>query len=465
MKIKIRGIVSLILIAIFFLNAIYNKVNSQDDFITIYTTVFHPGPTVDTSKIIEWDFNGDGVVDSTQVDGSYVFPGPGSYNVKLKVRDALSETVTTKTITIGEVLLPPPPVIPANWLNPSWSNRIKITVKAAKVAGDLTDFPVYLDLGILPSEFFNKVKLAGADIRITKVDGKTELAREIVSVDKVNKTGELHFKADTLKTGVNNDFYIYFGNNNATEVAGQNVWTNGYAGVWHLHNDPSNATLSDSSGNNNSGTSAGAMLSSNLIAGKIGKALSFDGVNDVIDFGSGASLNITANLTVTMWVNGAATTGKDILGKRAATNVATSWGQNSDQNVSGNGNDWYISAAAAAAPATAKLYRGGTVWDSTWRQIGFTFTSGSFKVYNNGIDITASLSKAWDGTVTSLYPTASSLKLGYITGNATPVFKADELRISNVVRGATWLLTEYNNQSDCVGFFTISSIESISSGN
>lgn len=463
MKNKLSFVVFLFLLISISMNSVEADPAPPADFITIYTTVFHPGPSVDASKTVEWDFNADGLVDSTQIDGSYVFPGPGSYSVKLKVKDAVSETITTKTITISESLLPVTPVIPANWMNQAWSNRIKITVKGAKVTGDLSDFPVYLDLGILPSEFFNKVKLAGADIRITKADGKTELVREIVSVDKVNKTGELHFKADVLKTGVDNDFYIYFGNANATETGGQNVWTNGYAGVWHLHNDPSSATISDSSSNNNSGTSAGAMTASDLVTGKVGKALDFDGINDLIDFGANSSLNLTTNLSVEIWVNGAATNQKNILGKMDTTNIATSWGENSDQNNGSQGHDWKVSATAVHASSTGKVYRGGTVWDGTWHYIVMTFTNNSLKVYNQGVDITSTLQKVWDGTVNNLYSSASSLKLGSIGSNLSPIFKADELRISNVVRSSAWISTAYNNQSDNTSFFAIASNEDIAS--
>jgi PKD repeat protein len=46
----------------------------------------------------EWDFNNDGVVDSTLQNPSYTYTTPGNYTVSLKVRDALNRTSTeTKT--------------------------------------------------------------------------------------------------------------------------------------------------------------------------------------------------------------------------------------------------------------------------------------------------------------------------------------------------------------------------------
>jgi len=58
-----------------------------------------------------------------------------------------------------------------------------------------------------------------------------------------------------------------------------------------------NAT--DSSGNNNHGTLAGGPQ---WMAGKIGGALQFDGVDDFVDCGNGASLNITGPITISAWV-------------------------------------------------------------------------------------------------------------------------------------------------------------------
>jgi hypothetical protein len=67
------------------------------------------------------------------------------------------------------------------------------------------------------------------------------------------------------------------------------------AAQWNFDN---NAT--DSSGNGNNGTlNGGATYSA---TGKIGAALSLDGLDDYVDCGNGASLNITDAITVAAWV-------------------------------------------------------------------------------------------------------------------------------------------------------------------
>jgi hypothetical protein len=66
-------------------------------------------------------------------------------------------------------------------------------------------------------------------------------------------------------------------------------------GWWKFDNN-----ANDSSGNGNNGTlNGGATYDA---AGKIGAALSVDGVDDYVDCGNGASLNITDTITVAAWV-------------------------------------------------------------------------------------------------------------------------------------------------------------------
>jgi hypothetical protein len=55
-----------------------------------------------------------------------------------------------------------------------------IVIDHTKVAADLTDFTVSVDLNDLPDEFWNTVAEGGGDIRVFKSDGTTELPRDVV---------------------------------------------------------------------------------------------------------------------------------------------------------------------------------------------------------------------------------------------------------------------------------------------
>ena len=163
------------------------------------------------------------------------------------------------------------------WYNNDWKYREKITIDNTKVSADLTDYPVYLDLSELGTDFFDNVKSGGGDIRITTSDEETEVPREIVSCDTTAETGEVHFKGD-LSGSTDTDFYVYYGNSGASDYAitatygAENVWGSNYKGVYHLQ-EAVNTTAggyNDSTSNSRDGTGVSMALSAP--AGKIGKA-------------------------------------------------------------------------------------------------------------------------------------------------------------------------------------------------
>lgn len=171
-----------------------------------------------------------------------------------------------------------------DWYNANWSYRVKITVDKTKLGGaDQSNFPVYVNLNNLPADFHTNVNQTDArDIRVTTSDGQTEVPREVVSYTAASDTGELWFKG-TLSSSTDTDFYIYYGNADATEPAvdstygRNNVWS-AYNSVFHLQESSGSAT--NSVGSNN-GTFAGD-LPDVARAGKIGKAQDFDGSGDKV---------------------------------------------------------------------------------------------------------------------------------------------------------------------------------------
>ena len=101
---------------------------------------------------------------------------------------------------------------PTPWYDTDWSSRYPITIQASEIDDNLTDFPVTVDLGDLPSAFWGEVRSDGGDIRVTTGDATTEVAREVSEFDAGSEAGELHFLAPTLSSTTNTTFYIYFGN-------------------------------------------------------------------------------------------------------------------------------------------------------------------------------------------------------------------------------------------------------------
>ena len=94
------------------------------------------------------------------------------------------------------------------WYNPSWIDRVKITVDHTKVPSNLTNFPVYVNLADLPAGFFSNVRSDGGDIRVTTSDQTTEIAREVVAINTGGSTGELYFNAPSLSSTVNRSIIL-----------------------------------------------------------------------------------------------------------------------------------------------------------------------------------------------------------------------------------------------------------------
>jgi prepilin-type N-terminal cleavage/methylation domain-containing protein len=89
------------------------------------------------------------------------------------------------------------------------------------------------------------------------------------------------------------------------------LWTNasGLVGYWKMDesswiNDCMTSTVVDSSQGvtPNHGKSCPSLSGPSIVSGKLGNAGNFDGVNDYVDLGSPASLQITGSQTIEMWL-------------------------------------------------------------------------------------------------------------------------------------------------------------------
>jgi hypothetical protein len=350
-------------------------------------------------------------------------------------------------------------LVSAAWDSTAWSKRMRISVPPSKVAGDLHSFPVYVNLADLGTDFFANVEADGSDIVVTFGDGTTKLPRELVDIDTVAKTGELHFLAPVLSSEVATDFYIYFGNIAATET-NDNMWLTNYSLVQHLNNDPSGPApqMVDSTGRGHHGTSNGAMLTEDLITAPVGKGLDFDDNDDSISIANPGNLGSDQG-TISFWVN-SPVHGQVFLSFYPAVN-----------------NDGAIFVGETSFPITEgdliEVYDDGMVrvlnqiyylsdpeklgWHKMdWRQDGEgvdLFFDGQAVDLNDP----NSNNSYWSG-----HFTASAVMIGRYVGQGpgAGLHKMDEVRISNKAFSAEWLATEYNNQFDSDTFYSTSTVES-----
>ena len=105
----------------------------------------------------------------------------------------------------------------------------------------------------------------------------------------------------------------------------------GLVGYWSF-NEGTGTTATDFSGNGNHGTlsTSGGEVPT-WTNGKRGKALSFDAVDDFVNAGSGASLDVTGTFTIALWAKKNSLSGTDGFTVRSDAEGTYSFGTSNDQ--------------------------------------------------------------------------------------------------------------------------------------
>lgn len=128
----------------------------------------------------------------------------------------------------------------------------------------------------------------------TTVSGvETPLYTEIENWDYLTDEANLWVKVPTVSSGTNTVLRLYYDTTHSGsdsyvgdtgEAPAKEVWNTDFKAVYHMSQDTSVVTdcIIDSTSNTNSATSSGSMTSEDLVDGKIGKAIDFDGVDDAL---------------------------------------------------------------------------------------------------------------------------------------------------------------------------------------
>ena len=348
----------------------------------------------------------------------------------------------------------------AAWFDNAWPYRITITVQSSQVAADLTNYPVYTDLGHLPTNFWNNVRGAnGEDLRITKSDGTTEVPREVIDFNNTSDSGGLYFLADgTLSGSIDTVFYIYYGNTTATEPSSgdagyaQDVWGAEYVLVHHMQG-ASASTLEDSTANAQDVTASAG--DPTIGAGSLmGNNLELDGTSDYITIPNDASQDTGSELTISQWFY--TTTNQSQIGLVKHGPGTTAEYQYMTY-LSGDSADlsFYIKTGGVTyLPG----YSCGTgcLADGVWHQFVGTYDRSDgtrIKTYFDG-----TLAGTDVGEDADIDVGAQGITMGRWTGG-TFNGNLDEARILNTAKDADWISTDYNNHKTPATFYAIGSQE------
>ncbi|MFN0059451.1 MAG: DUF2341 domain-containing protein, partial [Planctomycetota bacterium] len=346
-----------------------------------------------------------------------------------------------------------------SWYSSSWNFRKAITIDYTKVGSTgapHTDFPVLIS--VTDSDLSADAQSDGDDILFTSSNGTTKLDHEIEKY--TSGTGALiaWVRISSLSATSNTVLYMYYGNGAASnQQNATGVWSSSYKGVWHLKEDPSGTApqIADSTSNANNGTSAGSMTSGDQIAAKIDGGIDFDGINDVIDCGSAASLDDQVPFTFSAWAYPRTMGGQS--DGRIMHKGSTS-ARKQLQISSGGTDDFALLVDRATTDADAEG-DDSTATLNAWQYVCGTYdaTDGP-RVYVDGVEITYRSRDVGAGTTTS--EAADNFRIGNRPGQDKGWDGyLDEVRVSNVVRSTGWFVTEYENQNTPSSFYTVASEE------
>ena len=286
----------------------------------------------------------------------------------------------------------------------------------------------------------------GADLRFsTDSAGSTQIPHEVVNWDIDNSKAEVWAKIPTVDYDESFNIYVWYDNSSAEPLArdntygSDNVWNSNYLRVYHGNE----TDLLDSTSNNITATAETNEGTENqsIVTGKVGKAISMDGVDDYNDAGNAADLGVD-NLTWTAWLK------TDTVGDMPMYH-----------GISSNRRGLYIDGNqdlrfSIAAGGTVDDVTGGdkSLCDDNWHHAVATYDGTTMKTYVDGaIDINQDHSV---GGV--LNDPAAFWGIGCYSAskNFNWTGELDEIRYMNTAVTADWAKLDYNTQNTPATYVT-----------
>lgn len=350
------------------------------------------------------------------------------------------------------------------WLA-GWDNRIKLTIDCTKVDSSQSWFPITVFLDPTHGDCVFDELTADANrlkIAFTKADGTTELYAEIERWDDANELAVIHVSRDgwAISDSVDTDFYMYYDVDHADntsyigdtgDAVAQNVWDSDFKAVYHMSQDPSAGgfCILDSTSNSNDGSPNGSMTSGDLVDGKVGKGLDFDGGDDYIGCGSDTSLDDLVNKTIEVVIK------------------LASWGEAQSgriiQKSYGNADGWglLVSGSTNMFMQYIQDWDNGTLanWNSPTSSLSLStdyYLAASYNKSATGNDPLLYIDGASEIVTEGTPPTGSvdsdavnSMWIGARNNVGSPdrTFEGvqSEVRISGSIRSADWIKATYNS--------------------
>ena len=342
------------------------------------------------------------------------------------------------------------------------NRRCELVIQSSQVPANFTDFVVLLTDTTLPSEMFdadgsNPALNGGGDINFSSDKaGSNRLSCEIVTFTTDNNPAlgkaEIWVKVPSVSAGSNTSIWVWYDKSGESQPAAkaefgsESVWPAG-TGVYHLDEDPGPGgadEMLDSDGTANHGTAEASMDSGDLVTGRIGNAIHFNGPgsDNSVTF---APTDFGNTCTISLWF------------KPTTTGDAQSLLTNKD--VDGGVQDGFQLRISDAGRIIFNTGNGavqgnantldGVINFGQWNHVAVEVNraAGTAVIYHNGVDVTD------DGGITTDFKTNDDWRIGNTASLSQEVLgEMDELRVETVTRSADWIAADHNNQDDPATF-------------
>jgi hypothetical protein len=322
----------------------------------------------------------------------------------------------------------------------------------------LTNFPVLVVLsnnvgssGLTMGSF---VSTNGWDLRFRDAGDTTNLNYEIESWN-TNGASYVWVQVPTIPTNGGGSVWATWGNDgDSSQLACTTngaVWDANFNGVWHF-GDAGPTYAADSTTNANRGTQSGGVTFGG--AGKVGRAASFDGVNDYINAGPVHAGSAANGITLSTWVY---TSSGDFDGTVRSI-VADNNGDPNTVNgfflllddrattpiVNGLINAFDTANTSLRATKVSNVIGATPGWYHLVSS--YSPSAGLSYLYVNGVEVGVTILSA--GTGNFIPDNNTVLCFGALDDGTLPLKGLlDECRVSKISRSADWSYAEYLNMA------------------
>ncbi|MBU1082902.1 DUF2341 domain-containing protein [Patescibacteria group bacterium] len=350
----------------------------------------------------------------------------------------------------------------AGWYNDggTWGFRQRITVDPTKITGNVTDFPMLVQIADESNPLFGKALSNGQDIVFTSGDGTTKLDHEITEYSDV--AGSRYLQA-WVKVPYLSGFslpvtslYMYYGNPTAIDQQQSDITWSEYHLIQHMHD--SGAVFEDKSPIGNDGTPSNVAQG---VIGKIGKAATFNGTSSLINLGS--SNNLTGdNLqtsTMSAWIKFSSTTSQYPFSIKRSASESSLISLDVNAGAAGAGKVGFVTSDSGGTHtflmSPLSIYN-----DDEWHKLEAVVNGSDRILYIDGVSVatdTAGIQSVTGNTANAFIGAFNASQLQFAG-------QIDEVRFYQGARNANWIKTSYDNENDPATFISFSPEQELASG-